>query len=32
MQALGQAGIPASAVFDAADLAHDEYMRQRGMW
>jgi formyl-CoA transferase len=31
MQALGHAGIPASAVFDAADLAQDEYLRERGM-
>ena len=31
MQALGRAGIPASAVFDAADLAKDEYVRERGV-
>jgi formyl-CoA transferase len=31
MQALGEAGIPASAVFDAADLADDQYLRERGM-
>jgi formyl-CoA transferase len=31
MEALGRAGIPASAVFDAADLAADPYMRERSM-
>lgn len=31
MRMLGDAGIPASAVFDASDLATDAYLRERGM-
>ena len=31
MQALGQAGIQASASFDVADLAHDPHMPERDM-
>jgi formyl-CoA transferase len=31
MEALGQAGVPACAVMDAADLANDAYLRDREM-
>jgi formyl-CoA transferase len=31
MRALGAAGVPVSAVMDTVDLAHDEYLRDRGM-
>lgn len=31
MEALGKAGVPASAVMDTVDLAADEYLRRRGM-
>jgi formyl-CoA transferase len=32
MQRLGEAGVPASAVFDTEDLQNDEHMRRRGMF
>ena len=32
MEIIGAAGVPAGAVFDAHDLAHDEFLRQRGMF
>lgn len=31
MEALGKAGIPASAIWDTTDLASDEYLRAHGM-
>jgi formyl-CoA transferase len=32
MEALGQAGIPAGAVFDTDELLNDPFLRRRGMF